>query len=58
MNNINKLGLKEQIKHATTEAEVFNLLASGTNYHYATQKTRSKWQKEAKIRIAALRSVV
>ena len=41
------MGLKEQIKKANSESEIFSLLSKGKSFEFATEDTRRAWKSAA-----------
>jgi hypothetical protein len=48
------MGLREQIKNATSDTEVTQLLATGKSYEFASDRTQSSWRSTATFRLAEL----
>jgi hypothetical protein len=48
------MGLKEQIKKANSESEIFSLLSKGKSFEFATEDTRRAWKSTAKVRLSML----
>jgi len=48
------MGLKEQIKKANSESEIFSLLSKGKSFEFATEDTRRAWKSAAKVRLSML----
>ena len=48
------MGLKEQIKKAISESEIFSLLSKGKSFEFATEDTRRAWKSSAKARLSVL----
>jgi len=48
------MGLKEQIKKANSESEIFSLLSKGKSFEFATEDTRRAWKSAAKVRLSTL----
>jgi hypothetical protein len=48
------MGLREQIKNATSDTEVTQLLATGKSYEFASDRTQSSWRSSATLRLAEL----
>ena len=48
------MGLKEQIKKANSESEIFSLLSKGKSFEFATEDTRRAWKSSAKARLSVL----
>ena len=56
--NLNPTSLKNRIAKASTENEIDQLLAEGKGYQFASDNTRCKWKKVAKLRIEELKHKV
>ena len=56
--NLNPTSLKNRIAKASTENEIDQLLAEGKGYQFASDNTRCKWKKVAKLRIEELKHEV
>lgn len=50
------MSLNEQIKNAASEADITALLAKGETYAHASDRTRARWKRTAKLRIQALQN--
>ena len=50
------MGLREQIKTATSESEVTALLSKGQSFEFASDKTKKSWKSTAKFKLAELSS--
>lgn len=50
------MGLREQIKTATSESEVTTLLSKGQTYEFASDRTKKSWKSTAKLKLAELSS--
>lgn len=48
------MGLREQIKNATSDTEVTQLLATGKSYEFASDRTKSSWRSSAESRFVEL----
>jgi len=51
---IKVMGLREQIKHAGSLAEINDLIAKSKTFEYASDRTKSAWKSTSKFRIAEL----
>lgn len=47
-------GLREQIRRASSESEISNLLSKGKEFEMASDVTRRSWKSTAKLRIIEL----
>lgn len=50
------IGLREQIKNATSNEEIQSLLNTGKTFEWATQKTRLSWKHTANRTLEKLSS--
>ena len=50
------MGLREQIKNASSESEIYALLTKGKSFEFANEYTKRSWKSTAKFRLAALGS--
>lgn len=50
------MGLREQIKTATSEAEVTSLLSKAQLFEFASDRTKKSWKATARFRLAQLSS--
>ena len=48
------MGIREQIKNATSDTEVAQLLATGKSYEFASDRTQSSWTSTAMFRLGEL----
>jgi len=48
------MGLRDQIKNATSDTEVTQLLATGKSYHFASDRTKNAWKSSAETRLVEL----
>jgi hypothetical protein len=50
------MGLREQIKNASSESEISSLLAKGNSFEFASEHTKHAWKSTAKVRLMSLTS--
>lgn len=50
------MGLREQIKNASSESEISALLTKGNSFEFASEYTKRSWKSAAKFRLALLNS--
>lgn len=50
------MGLKEQIKNASSESEISALLTKGKSFEFASEYTKRSWKSTAKFRLELLSS--
>ena len=50
------MGLREQIKTATSETEVTSLLSKAQSFEFASDRTKKSWKSTARFRLAQLSS--
>jgi len=48
------MGLKEQIKNASSESEISSLLAKGNSFEFASEHTKHSWKSAARVRLTSL----
>lgn len=48
------MGLREQIKNATSDNDVAQLLVTGKSYQFASDRTKSSWRSTAELRLVEL----
>lgn len=48
------MGLREQIKSASSEAEVTSLLSKGQTFDLVSDRTKRSWKSTARFRLAQL----
>jgi hypothetical protein len=52
------MGLREQIKTASSEAEITELLTKGKKFEWASERTQSSWKSTARFRLAEISNPV
>jgi hypothetical protein len=50
------MGLREQIKNASSESEISSLLTKGNSYEFASEHTKHSWKSTARVRLNTLNS--
>lgn len=50
------MGLREQIKNASSESEISSLLAKGNSFEFASEHTKHAWKSTAKVILTSLTS--
>jgi len=48
------MGLREQIKNASSESEISSLLAKENSFEFASEHTKHAWKSTAKVRLMSL----
>jgi hypothetical protein len=48
------MGLKEQIKNASSESEISSLLTKGKSFEFANESTKRSWKSAARVRLTSL----
>lgn len=50
------MGLREQIKNATSDTQIAELLNTGKKYEWASARTQRSWKSTARFQLALLNS--
>jgi hypothetical protein len=52
------MGIREEIKNASSESEIISLLSKGNKFEMASEVTRRSWKSTARFRLSELSNSV